>query len=261
MLTERQIPVLTIQLYTLRTQLRMDFEGTIRTLSQIGFPCVEPAGFPGSTPTRTAEILNRYGLLAPTAHCPLPVGERTNEVIETALELGHKYLITAVPPYGIPNFSQMDGLKAAAELYCQAAANAHAHGLMVGYHNHAKDLGMIDGRPSYQYFLELTPENVLWEADLFWVAKAGLDPVEFVRDIGSRGRVLHFKDGLVDAPSVMIPYQAAGAGEVDLLAAAEAAVAAEYVGVELDDYDGNIWGAIQDSYDYLTAHHIAVGKR
>ena len=85
-------------------------------------------------------------------------------------------------------------------------------------------------------FLENTPESVLWEADIFWVARAGLDIPAFIKEIGARGKCLHFKDGIVkclkqvfveplrelllgaDAP----PFVPAGCGHIDIAAAAAA---------------------------------------
>jgi len=152
-------------------------------------------------------------------------------------------------------------LKAVAELYCQAAESAAAYGLLVGYHNHAKDLTIIDGKASHMHFLEHTPETVLWEANLFWVAKAGLDPQTFLREIGGRGRVLHFSDGLINSANTFIPYSAAGSGQLDLIAASKEASAAEYIGVSLDDFEGNLWEAIKESYRFLNTNKIALGNQ
>lgn len=253
-------PQITLQLYTLREQLEKDYEGTIRAVANMGFPCVEPAGFPGSSAAAAAKLFKELGITAPSAHCPLPIGEAKNEIIETALELGHRYLITGVPPKGQESMVSIDTVKFAAEQYGQAAENAAAHGLQVGYHNHDWDLVEIDGQPAYHIFLAHTPETVLWEADLFWVARAGLDPVGFLREIGSRGKVLHFKDGHIADREIAPPFLPAGEGDVDLIAADKAADHAEYIAVELDAYNGDMMEAVQKSYTYLTENNIAKGR-
>lgn len=254
-------PKITVQLYSLRDALAHDFEGTIQAVAEAGFPCVEPAGFPGSSPKDAAKLFQGLGLEAPTAHCGLPVGDDTQAVIETALELGHKYLFTGGPPGWQENFVSADSIKKIAELYCQAAENAAAHGLKVGYHNHDWDLAKFDGQPAYQIFLNSTPESVLWEADLFWVARAGMDPVAFLKEIGSRGRALHFKDGHIKNRDITPPFLPAGDGDVDLLAAAKAAEHAEYIAVELDAFDGDMLSAVKKSYTYLTRAGIAGGNK
>lgn len=253
-------PQITVQLYSLREQLSANFAGTIRAVAEIGFSCVEPAGFPGTTASEAAKLFKNLGLKAPTAHCPLPIGEAKNEVIETALQLGHRYLITGGPPGWQDNFTTSDQVKAIAEQYCVAADNAAEHGLQVGYHNHDWDLAEFEGQPAYHTFLAHTPESVLWEADLFWVARAGIDPVGFLQEIGARGKALHFKDGHIKDRSINPPFLPAGSGDVDLLAAANSANHAEYIAVELDAYDGDMLTAVKESYVYLTDNKIAKGN-
>lgn len=253
-------PKITVQLYSLREALEADFEGTLRKVAAIGFPCVEPAGFHDHKPAEVAKLLTELDLTAPTAHCALPVGDDTNQIIETALELGHRYLITGGPPGWQENYTTTDQVKAIAEQYCIAADNAAAHGLQVGYHNHDWDLAEFDGGPAYHTFLAHTPESVLWEADLFWVARAGIDPAGFLQEIGPRGKALHFKDGHLTDRTIEPPFLPAGQGDVDLLAAAKTDSHAEYIAVELDAYAGDMLQAVEQSYRYLTQHHIAQGK-
>jgi len=270
------IPQITVQLYSVREQAAANYEATIRAIAAMGFGCVEPAGFPGSSPAAAAKLFQELGLKAPTCHGPLPLGEKKNQVIEDALLLGHEAIITGCPPEFKANFASADAVKATAALYCEAAANAAEHGLQVGYHNHDWDLINVDGRPGYQIFLENTPETVLWEADIFWVAKAGLDPVAFLKEIGPRGKALHFKDGVISASDtfkeaetedgkIMVsdssPFLPAGTGQVDLQAASKVATFAKYIAVELDSYTGDMMKAVQESYNYLTSTGIARGNK
>ena len=255
------LPQITVQLYSLRDALEADFEGTIRKLAAIGFPCVEPAGFHGCKPAEVAKLLADLNLTAPTAHCGLPLGDAKNEIIETALELGHRYLITGGPPGWQDDYTTTDQVKAIAEQYCIAADNVAPHGLQVGYHNHDWDLAEFEGQPAYNTFLSHTPESVLWEADLFWIARAGIDPAGFLQEIGPRGKVLHFKDGHITDRSIEIPFLPAGQGEVDLIAAAKVGNDAEYIAVELDAYDGDMLKAVEQSFLYLTENKIAGSKK
>ncbi|MBC8009276.1 MAG: sugar phosphate isomerase/epimerase [Burkholderiales bacterium] len=270
------IPQITVQLYSVRDLAKADYAGTIRAIAETGFGCVEPAGYPGTTAKDAAKLFKDLGLKAPSAHIGLPIGDNKNAIIEEALLMGHQYLITGCPPKFQEHYTSLDNVKAMAELYSQAAANLAPHGLQIGYHNHDWDLVEIDGRRSYQVFLENTPDTVLYEADVFWVARAGLDPAAFIREIGARGKVLHFKDGIVSKEATFreattesgkimvsdaIPFRAAGTGQVNLLAASQAVRHAEYIAVELDSFAGDMMQAIQDSYRYLTANKIAQGAK
>lgn len=255
------LPQITLQLYSVREQLAQDFEGTLKKIVDIGFPCVEPAGFPGSSPAEAARLFEQFSLEAPTAHSALPVGDAKNEVIETALQLGHRYLITGSPPGWRDNFNSKSDIRRIAEQYVEAADNAAEHGIRIGYHNHDWDLREIDGEPAYRIFLENTPDSIVWQADIFWVARAGLDPAEFLKEIGERGVALHFKDGHLKDREITPPFLPAGKGDVNIPAAADAAKHAHYIGVELDAYDGDMIDAVTKSYNFLTQSGIARGTK
>ena len=108
----------------------------------------------------------------------------------------------------------------------------------------------------------------------FLGCSGGRDPVEFIKEIGVRGQVLHFKDGVIRLDDTFVeaetedgkimvsdtsPFLPAGTGQVDLKAASEAADHAEYIVVELDSYEGDMMKAVQESYTYLTQSGIASG--
>lgn len=267
---------ISIQLYSVREDAARDYEQTIRRIADMGFTSVEPAGFPGTTPEAAAKLFQELGLKAPSAHCGLPIGDDKNQRIEEAQLMGHEALITGCPPDFRENYTSLDRVKAMADLYCEAAENVAAHGLKVGYHNHDWDLTEVEGVRGYQVFLERTPDSVLWEADLFWVARAGINPVDFLKEIGPRGTFIHFKDGAVEMQAafkeaetedgkIMVsdasPFLPAGKGQVDLLAASEAAVHTKVAVVELDSYEGVMLDAVAESYTYLTTHGVATGKK
>lgn len=266
---------ISVQLYSIREHTSADFDKAIRRIADMGFTNVEPAGYPGTTPAQAAKLFQELNLKAPSCHGALPIGENANEIIETALMMGHQYIFTGCPTNFKEDFSSRDRILKTAERYCEAAEIAAKHGIQVGYHNHDWDLIEVDGEYSYKTFLQNTPESVLWEADLFWVSKAGLDTAEFVKEIGTRGKCLHFKDGIVrqqdnfkeeenESGKVMvsdaIPFRPAGQGEVQLKKAFEASEHVEYVVVELDSYEGDMMQAVQESYTYLTQQGWGKGR-
>jgi hypothetical protein len=70
-------PVISIQLYSVREAAERDFEGAIRKIAAMGYPCVDPAGFPGTTVDAAAKLFKQLGPRAPTMHGALPVGDAT----------------------------------------------------------------------------------------------------------------------------------------------------------------------------------------
>jgi sugar phosphate isomerase/epimerase len=101
---------------------------------------------------------------------------------------------------------------------------------------------------------------------VFWVKFGGRDPVEFVKEIGKRGKLIHMKDGRVgkkgefkeaitSSGKIMVsndkPFLPAGTGDIDLVAVANAATHMEYGVVEIDSYEGDMMKGIAQSYTYL----------
>jgi sugar phosphate isomerase/epimerase len=268
-------PKISVQLYSVREDAANDYEAMIRKIAAMGFTAVEPAGFPGTTVEKAAALFKELNLIAPSQHGQLPIGDAKQQVIEDAQALGIKYIYTGCPPDYPGSFQSVDGIKRLAEKFCEAAEYADKFGIQVGNHNHTYEMLEIEGRPAYEYFLEATPENVLWEADLYWVVAGGRIPSEFIKRLGKRATCLHFKDGsfakgddvlelkpsangLVAKERQFLP---AGAGDVDLLNAYKAVgPVTEYIVVELDSYAGNMMEAVQESYTYLTQNGIAEGR-
>lgn len=68
------------------------------------------------------------------------------------------------------------------------------------------------------------------------------------------------KTGISPTAKSALFFLPAGAGDVDLLAAAKSANHAEYIAVELDEYAGDMLAAVKQSYEYLTVNGIAQGN-
>src|SRR5215510_6491555 len=60
-----------LQLYTVRSEMGKDFEGSLQKVAAIGYKEVEFAGYFNKSPKEVRAILDRYGLTAPSAHVPL----------------------------------------------------------------------------------------------------------------------------------------------------------------------------------------------
>jgi hypothetical protein len=57
-----------VQLYTVRTDLEKDFDGTLAKVAAIGYKEVEFAGYFGHTPQQVRDALKKHGLTSPAAH-------------------------------------------------------------------------------------------------------------------------------------------------------------------------------------------------
>ena len=59
-----------VQLYSVRTDLAEDFEGTLKQVSEMGYDGVEFASLYGKDPKEVAELCKKYNLNPISAHVP-----------------------------------------------------------------------------------------------------------------------------------------------------------------------------------------------
>src|SRR5438876_11713858 len=78
-----------LQLYTVRDQMKADFEGTLAHVAEIGYKEVEFAGYFDHTPADVRAILDRHGLSAPSTHIALGEIDAWKASLDTAKAIGH----------------------------------------------------------------------------------------------------------------------------------------------------------------------------
>ena len=82
-----------IQLYTVRDQMKADFEGTLARVAQIGYKEVEFAGYFDRSPADVRAILERNGLSAPATHLMSDNPDGWKKAVDLAKAVGHDYLV------------------------------------------------------------------------------------------------------------------------------------------------------------------------
>jgi sugar phosphate isomerase/epimerase len=237
-----------VQLYTVRTLLERDFEGTLAAVAAIGFREVEFAGYHGRTPQAVRAALGRAGLAAPSAHVTIEaVRDELPRVLEGAQVMGHRHVVVAWLPE--PQRT-LDGYRAAADLFNRVGQQTGAAGIRFAYHNHAFEFARLDGRMPYDVLLErCDPHYVAFEMDLYWISKGGQDPVAYFARWPGRFPMVHVKDStgppdhrMVDVGAGSIPWKA-------IFARREQAGIRHYF-VEHDEPPDPL-ASVRRSYEYL----------
>lgn len=259
------LPRLSMQLYTVRNEIAADLKGTLTRLADIGFTHVETAFWPEGVSHRDAAVhLKDAGLTVSSIHAELPeIGE-----MNTLLELAEIYQCDRLIWHGWPEdprYHSVEGTLELASLYNEISGYLNANGLRFGLHNHWWELRALPyGETPLEILHEELVKEIFFQLDIYWVAVAGLDPAAVVRQMGSRVEMLHVKDGPANPDDVSAdephqPMTAVGQGTLDIPAIMEASSdTAEWMVLEMDEVDGDVFSLLEESYNYMLENRFAV---
>jgi sugar phosphate isomerase/epimerase len=245
-----------IQLYSFRHDLDKDVPGTLAKVRAFGFRDVETYSLHKMKATEFADLLQRHGLKASSAHMPY---ERCRDnlpgVIVDAKALGVEYVTVAWIPH--KTFDR-DVTLAAAKHFSAWGAELRKHDLRFAYHLHGYEFHKSLEGTLLDTLLANTPEDaVFYEMDVFWVVHPGGDPTALLRKYPGRFRLMHLKDMAKGTKSDLTGHAPddsngpLGTGTVDwppILRAAEAAGVKYYY---LEDENVNVMKQVPQSLQYL----------
>ena len=118
--------------------------------------------------------------------------------------VGGKYIVLP----GIDFGKTEADLKRTCEYFDKVGAIANAAGLKFGYHNHAHEFNKQDGYVIENYLLEHTdPEKVMFELDVYWASKGGVNPSAYIQKYAGRFPLLHIKDVDIIGASETIDFE------------------------------------------------------
>jgi sugar phosphate isomerase/epimerase len=266
---------LSIQLYTLRAEAAKDFPGVLKRLAEIGYKGVEPAGFFNFTPKDLRAYVEDLGMVISSTHSPWARPDNLDEVIEISGVLGVKMVAGG---WGAKEFETLDAIKKTAEITAGMNEKLEAAGLTLVIHNHAWEFEKIDGRIKHEIFAELCPK-VKFELDTYWAANFGEnDAPEMVRRFAKRSPLLHIKDGpmirpqstynaatstleVAKGPSASLLPVGAGKNDIHGIIRAMDPAVTEWLVVEQDNSDTDMFECVEASYRYLTSEGLGAGNK
>jgi sugar phosphate isomerase/epimerase len=239
-----------IQLYTVRREFTRDVEGTLARLAKIGFREVEFAGYPEGTAQSLRTMLDRQGLTAPSSHLEFSAlrGDWDRH-LDQAATVGQKYVV--VPSVPADQRRTLDDWKRVAALFNKSGETSKARGIQFAYHNHDDEFVPIAGKVPYDLLLaETDPRLVALELDLYWIIKAGRDPLAYFTKWPGRFPLVHVKD--MDATPRRF-FTPVGKGTIDFARIFKQAKQAgiKHYFYEQDDTGGSAFDAAAASYAYL----------
>lgn len=208
----RRIDRIGLQLYTVRSALVKDLEGTLDAIAKAGITELEFAGYYNKDAAWWKAALAQRGFTAPATHEGMPATDADwAPIFERAKAIGHQFVI--VPSPRVKTRTEKASWMEFAARLNTAGQMAKAAGLRFGYHNHDQEFRAVEDTTPYEILITQTdPALVTFEMDIFWTVKAGQDPLALMKRLGKRITCVHVKDATA-APELKMTD--VGAGTID----------------------------------------------
>ena len=258
-----------LQLYTIRDEIFKDVPGSLKKVSDMGYKYVELAGyadgkFYGYEPAEFRKLVEDLGMEILSSHTQVEARgitlENATKMAEDHAKLGVKYCIQ---PWIVEEArTTIASYQKMAADWNEIGRILKGYGIMFGYHNHNFEFAEVEGKiPYFDVMLaELDPNYVTLELDVFWVSKAGHNPVDIINKYPGRFELFHLKDMYTKQEPFyttvgVTDFAPVGEGVIDFksIIAAKQTAGMKYMIVEQDQTaDGDCFGAIQKSITNLT---------
>ncbi|MCA0931869.1 sugar phosphate isomerase/epimerase [Lutimonas saemankumensis] len=197
-----------LALYTVRNDMGANAKETLKKVADIGYKNIEAAGYRDGkyynmSPIEFKQYVEKLGLVPVSTHQSAVTLENADTMFADAKAAGFEYFVVPIPPMGLfqkdPETQSM-GMKGGAEnlskILAELGKKCHKAGLKLLYHNHDFEfMKDKDGVVTIDYLLENSdPKYVNFQMDLYWVTKAGADPLAYFEKYPGRFKLWHVKD-------------------------------------------------------------------
>jgi sugar phosphate isomerase/epimerase len=194
-----------VQLWSVRDALSMDTAGSLKALADMGYKKLE--GFDlnsgkmfGKPVAEFIKMVNDNGMKMTSSHCGMTLqdfanstlGDNLKKAVDTAAANGLSYVVS---PWTVDADRQR--LPELVKMFQAVGEYAQNAGLRFAYHNHDFEFKVKgpDGRLMEEWLLHEVDSKVFdLEMDIYWVFKAGYNPLDWFRLYPGRWRLCHLKD-------------------------------------------------------------------
>lgn len=256
-----------LQLYTVRDAMESNPAATLARVSKLGYNSVEGATYTGTQKFYGMEalefsrVLKQNGLIMPSSHYRLGDEKVNGEIpkgtivqdwgkaVDDAATVGIKYMVCAY--LSEQERGGTDRYKVIAEKFNKAGEICRKAGIQLCYHNHDFEFKKEDGKFMYEILLANTDKNLVkMEMDLYWVTKAGQDPIALFNQHPGRFPLWHVKD-MDKTPEHS--FAEVGNGSIDFkkIFKYSSKAGLQYFFVEQDKTPGDPFTSIAQSIAYI----------
>lgn len=187
-----------LQLYSLRDVILSDVRGTLSQVASFGYTELESYGYSkgklfGLSVSEVGKMVSDLGMKFTSGHYGTDKFSDWDHAVSDAKLLGKEYMV--VPSLSNEQRGSLDNLKKVCHEINEKAEICKSNGIKMGFHNHAPEFVMLEGKTIYDWMLaELDPKLVSMELDLYWVVFANQDPLKLFAAHPGRFTQWHVKD-------------------------------------------------------------------
>ncbi len=232
------------QLYSVKDAMEKAYMHTLREIALMGYSGVEFAGYGGHSAKELRKALEALNITCLSSHVSIErLEENPKGEMEYLKELGSEFIVC--PYYDIKT---IEDVKVLAQKLNHIGEVAKNYNIKLLYHNHAHEF--VKDQDTYlldRLFENVEPGNLYQQPDLYWVAYAGIDPIQYLEKVKDRSPIIHLKqmENMQTKKNVT-----ADAGVIDFKKAVETADKSAFV-YEQETMDIDPLEAMKRSVNYL----------
>lgn len=255
-----------LQLFSVREFVAKDLEGTLEKLVELGYDELEIYGYNGTffgkTPQEFKTILKNTGVTVVSSHHTTGLALKSkgtltdgwDKAVEDLDYLGAKFMACA---FLFPNERTQENYASLPDLLSKSGEKAASAGIQFAYHNHDFEFEKYNDTLVIDHLITNTPANLVnIELDLYWIAKAGYNPIDYFNKYPGRFPLWHVKD--LEAGTNAITEVGHGTIDFDKIFAAHKVAGLKKWFVEQDVSKGNMFESIKFSHDYLSKKNYSM---
>lgn len=251
-----------LQLYSLRDDIAKDVKGVIVKVAKDGYGDVETFDYTtvkkywGLAPKEFSALLKDNGLVSTSGHYGMEQLIKTGKYddlktyLEAANIVGQKNIVL---PHLAPALrSTSDQYKEIANKLNKAAVVCKSAGVNLSYHNHNFEFDKLpDGMIGYDILLKNTDPSFKFEMDLYWVVRAGHDPISLFHKYPGKFVMWHVKDMSKNNPALQTEVGNGRINFKEIFANAKLAGVERFFMEQEDNYVPDTFGSVAKSAAYI----------
>ena len=189
-----------LALYAVREPIMKDPKGVLQKVAGFGYKELETFSYKdgqifGMNFSDFCSHAKSLGMKVTSGHYGLAqiTGDTWLKAVDDAKKNGQDFMVM---PYLVEGDRKtIDDYKRICASLNAAGEVCNKNGIRFQYHNHAFEFETLDGQIPFDVMLkELDPKKVGMELDLYWIVRAGQDPVKYFDAYPGRFEQWHIKD-------------------------------------------------------------------